>query len=1152
MNKLHIFWIFLCLISLIHAQRPRKHVKFKSAKQSKNVIPGQYIIKLKDGLSDTSVKNQKAKSRALFTDDDVEMDTMSAASSSGKCNQGKKFRSKTIKINKFNAYTLSCMDPKDLIQLLDDDMVDFIEEDQYDDFVSRDRRKGDRESKGKGKGRSRKPKPRTTPNPPTLPATATNPGDVQQGTGNELSLKEQIEIRWCSTGATTTISTTSATTTTSTTTTEAPTTTITTQAPTTTTTTEAPTTTTTTEAPTTTTTTTEAPTTTTTTEAPTTTTTEAPTTTTTTTEAPTTTTSEAQTTTTTTTEAPTTTTTEAPTTTTTTTEAPTTTTSEAQTTTTTTTEAPTTTTTEAPTTTTTTTEAPTTTTKTTETTTTTETPTTTTTTTTKAPTTTTTTEAPTTTTTTEAPTTTTTTTEAPTTTTTTEAPTTTTTTEAPTTTTTTTVAPTTTTTEAPTTTTTTQAPTTTTTEPPTTTTTTESPTTTTTTEAPTTTTTTEAPTTTTTTEAPTMTTTTTEAPTTTTGSPGSCVVTDATSNWGLDRVDQPDRPLDQKYLYEETGACADVFVMDTGVRSTHVDFNGRVIAGKAFINGSGVTDDWNGHGTHVAGIIAGSEYGIAKSANIVPCMICDEVVGRCPKSASIDALQWITNYVAKSGRKGVVNYSLGGSYSESQNLAIEAAVSNDLVVVVAAGNEGGLASESSPASAPSALTVASSTKDDTFHPKSNYGGLVDVIAPGEFILSASNAGDSASAVKTGTSQAAPHVAGVAALLRCMYPDEDAYIINDRLVDAAAYGRINPPFGTPDKLVQTPPCTGKPSNTTTTLGPTTTTTSGPTTTTTLGPITTTPTGQTDTTTTTTTTAPQSTTKGTGCRTTTVGTNQWGTDRINQPDLPLDNTYSYADDGSCAVVFVLDSGVRATHSEFGGRVVNGTDFSGEGTGGDDFNGHGSHVAGIIGGNTWGVAKGTTIVSLRICKQSTSRCPKSASIAALGYAVNEAQKMGKKGVINMSISGGKSDGQNDAIKSAVANNMVVVVAAGNSAVDAKSRSPASAVEALTVAGSSSSDGWYSSSNFGHLIDIIGPAINIESALNLNDDASGTKTGTSMAAPHVAGVAAIYRCLYPNDQAEDTMNRIKANAWNGKINPPSGTPDLLLAAPECPFVQG
>ncbi len=231
--------------------------------------------------------------------------------------------------------------------------------------------------------------------------------------------------------------------------------------------------------------------------------------------------------------------------------------------------------------------------------------------------------------------------------------------------------------------------------------------------------------------------------------------------WGLDRIDQRALTLNGGYdSGGKTGAGVRAYVIDTGIRSTHTEFGGRVVGGVTAINDGRGSEDCNGHGTHVAGTIGGNTYGVAKSVTLVPVRVLD-CNGSGTMSGVIAGVSWITTNAALPA---VANMSLGGGASQSLDDAVNASITTGIVYVIAAGNENQDACNVSPARVKAAITVGATDRYDNRASFSNYGSCVDVFAPGDGIKSAYHTGDSATATMSGTSMAAPHVAGVVALL----------------------------------------------------------------------------------------------------------------------------------------------------------------------------------------------------------------------------------------------------------------------------------------------------------------------------------------------------------------------------------------------------
>ena len=230
--------------------------------------------------------------------------------------------------------------------------------------------------------------------------------------------------------------------------------------------------------------------------------------------------------------------------------------------------------------------------------------------------------------------------------------------------------------------------------------------------------------------------------------------------------------------------------------------------------------------------------------------------------------------------------------------------------------------------------------------------------------------------------------------------------------------------------------------------------------------------------------------------------WNLDRVDQRTLPLSGSYSYATDGAGVHAYIVDTGIRATHSEFVGRMGEGTDTVGDGGNGNDCRGHGTHVAGTVGGTNYGVAKGVTLHPVRVL--DCGGVGTNANVIA-GIDWVAAHHLAPA-VMNLSLGGGISDAVDDAVRGAIATGVTVVVAAGNSAVDACDISPARTLEAITVGATNKSDRRSDFSNWGRCVDVFAPGDSILSAAIADDTATAIHGGTSMAAPHVTGAAALY----------------------------------------------
>lgn len=279
-------------------------------------------------------------------------------------------------------------------------------------------------------------------------------------------------------------------------------------------------------------------------------------------------------------------------------------------------------------------------------------------------------------------------------------------------------------------------------------------------------------------------------------------VSDTQTNapWGLDRMDQQALPLSGTFTAEaNAGKGVDVYIVDSGIRADHSEFTGRIASGWSRItDGTGVTD-CNGHGTHVAGTAAGAKYGVAKSATIIPVRVfgCS---GSGYTSDVIAGLDWVASH-HQAGKPAVVNLSLGGTASASLDTAMNAIINEGVTATVAAGNSATDACTASPARVPAAITVASSDRTDGQSSFSSFGSCVDMYAPGSSVLSAWYTGTTATATSSGTSMAAPHVAGAAAVLLSRNPALTPAQVSTELNNTATTGVIkNATAGTPNRLL----------------------------------------------------------------------------------------------------------------------------------------------------------------------------------------------------------------------------------------------------------------------------------------------------------------------------------------------------------------
>jgi len=265
--------------------------------------------------------------------------------------------------------------------------------------------------------------------------------------------------------------------------------------------------------------------------------------------------------------------------------------------------------------------------------------------------------------------------------------------------------------------------------------------------------------------------------------------------------------------------------------------------------------------------------------------------------------------------------------------------------------------------------------------------------------------------------------------------------------------------------------------------------------------------------------------------------WGLDRIDQRNLPLSASYTYNFTGSGVRVYVIDTGIRTTHTQFGGRASNVFDaFGGSGA---DCNGHGTHVSGTVGGSTYGVAKSSLLRGVRVLDCNGSGAT-SGVIAGVDWVrVNHINPA----VANMSLGGGVSTALDTAVNNLANSGVPIAVAAGNSNANACNSSPARAANAITVGSTTTTDARSSFSNFGTCLDLFAPGSGILSAWFSSNTATATLSGTSMASPHVAGVAALYKQANPNASSTTVRDAIVNNATTNKVtNAGTGSPNRLL----------
>ena len=270
-------------------------------------------------------------------------------------------------------------------------------------------------------------------------------------------------------------------------------------------------------------------------------------------------------------------------------------------------------------------------------------------------------------------------------------------------------------------------------------------------------------------------------------------------SWGLDRIDQRDLPLNSKYSYSTTASNVNAYIIDTGILISHNDFGGRAVHGRDTVDNDNNATDCNGHGTHVAGTVGGTAYGVAKGVRLIGVRVLN-CQGSGTNAGVIAGVDWVTSNHTKPA---VANMSLGGGASTALDDAVRRSISAGVSYAVASGNSNANACNYSPARVSEALSVNASDRNDARASFSNYGTCTDLFAPGVSITAPWYTSNTATNTNSGTSMASPHVAGAAALYLAANPSATPSQVHSAIVNAASTGKIsNPGSGSANRLLYT--------------------------------------------------------------------------------------------------------------------------------------------------------------------------------------------------------------------------------------------------------------------------------------------------------------------------------------------------------------